>query len=66
MFHWPPLGCARFESYNIGFRHLPVTRQPKEQRDVDVGSFADELFDGGQSFGLTGRAFPLFSKDYLS
>ena len=42
---------ARFDAGDVSFRHLPITRQPKEQRHVDADAFADELLDGGQPFG---------------
>ena len=51
MLHGLALGRPRFDAGDVSFRHLPVTRQSKEQRHVDVDAFADELLDGGQPFG---------------
>src|ERR1017187_10886866 len=51
MLHGLPLGRARFDSGEVCFHHLPVTRQSKEQRHVDADAFADQLLDGGQSVG---------------
>ena len=51
MLHRLSLGRARFDAGNVSFRHLPVTRQPEEQRHVDADSFADELLDGRQPIG---------------
>ena len=42
-----PLGRARFEASDVGFRHLAVPRQSKQQRHVDADAFADQLLDGG-------------------
>ena len=50
MRHGFPLGCARFNAGDVSCRHLPITWQSKEQRDVDVDAFADELLNGGQPF----------------
>src|SRR6185503_14527695 len=51
MRHGFPLRSTRFNTGDVSCRHLPITWQPKEQRDVDVDAFADELLDGGQPFG---------------
>ena len=51
MLHGLSLGRARFDAGDVSFRHLPITRQPEEQRHVDADSFADELLDGRQPFG---------------
>src|SRR2546421_12861452 len=50
MRHGFPLGCARFNAGDVSCRHLPITWQSKEERDVDVDAFADELVNGGQPF----------------
>jgi hypothetical protein len=50
MLHGLSLGQARFDAGDVSFRHLPVARQSKEQRHVDVDSLADQLLDRGQPF----------------
>ena len=47
-------GASHLGAGKVGFGHLPITRQPKEQRHVDADPFADELADRRQSFGRAG------------
>jgi len=45
----------RFEAGKIGSGDLPVAGQSKQERDIDVDSFGDELLDGGDSLSGGGN-----------
>ena len=48
MRHGLSAGRAGFDAGDVGFGHLPVPRQSKQQRHVYADSFTDKLADGEQ------------------
>ena len=50
MIHRFLLSNSCFDTFNVSLCNFSITRQPKEQRHVDIDSFSDKPDDSGQPF----------------